>query len=47
MLSKRLKLLSGGVDERLMPGAVGAGRASLQAARGDTILGAGFFFFAV
>ncbi len=30
-----------------MPGAFRAGRASLQAARGDTIFGAGFFFFAV
>lgn len=30
-----------------MPGAHGAGRILLQAARGDTIFGAGFFFFAV
>jgi|EndMetStandDraft_5_1072996.scaffolds.fasta_scaffold77603_2 hypothetical protein len=30
-----------------MPGAFGAGRTLLQAARGDTIFGAGFFFFAV
>jgi len=30
-----------------MPDAFGAGRVALQAARGDTIFGAGFFFFAV